>query len=715
VNDQTDQQLLRDYTERQSEAAFAAIVHRYVDLVYSAAFRMACDAHAAKDVTQGVFVALAQNARQLTDRPALAGWLHSTARNLAAKAVRSEVRRRAREQEAAVMNELLSAHPDAGWEHIAPYLDDALGQLDDTDRDAVLLRYFKNHDLRTVGATLGISDDAAQKRVSRAVERLREFFAKRGVTVGASRLAVVLSANAVQAAPVGLAAAFTAASLASVTTSVGALTILKIMITTKLKLGVVGAIIIAGVIVLVLMQRSERDSTGKINPAEAATSEDAVEPPDQRSRRAVSTGLSHREPDTASVATPKEIVAGKLTTFGRSRRELVDALARHYGMEVPDDVKRFFEAVDRGVWEEIDAAHKVLLLSEDQLNQPRSAELHQIWRPIQEAWGAAREAHTWPAQELLDYGETVLGSLRPGMIYAGGTDPGAFIPALLNETSEGERHITLTQNALADQTYLDYLNFLYSDRLVALTKDDSQSAFQDYLADYQKRLTHDVTFPDEPKQVRSGEKISGIEPGEGVAIDPGKVQASGQDAVMAINERLLKMLMDKNPNTSFAMEVSSPFSSLYGDATPLGPILELRAQDEQNALTQERASQSIDFWRTTAEKLSSNTQATESLFPQYAHAKAAMEQAELFLNHGYTTEAEQAFRLAVEIGPRPESLSRLVNLLKGQGRVDEAISAAEDALRNLPPQDRLQQVFGNKTPFETQFRKTIDELKKLQK
>jgi RNA polymerase sigma factor (sigma-70 family) len=218
VNDQSDQQLLCAYAERQSEAAFAVLVQRYVDLVHSAAFRMVCDAHAARDVTQSVFVVLAQNARQLTDRPALAGWLHNTARNLAVKAIRSDVRRRAREQEAAVMNELLSANPDTSWEHIAPYLDDALGELSEPDRDAVLLRYFNNQDLRAVGATLGISDDAAQKRVSRAVERLREFFVKRGVTVGASGLAVVISANAVQAAPMGLALTISTAAALTGTT-----------------------------------------------------------------------------------------------------------------------------------------------------------------------------------------------------------------------------------------------------------------------------------------------------------------------------------------------------------------------------------------------------------------------------------------------------------------------------------------------------------------
>lgn len=218
MNEPTDQQLLQDYLRTRSEAAFTRIVHRYLDLVYSAALRQVSDCHTAQDVAQSVFVALAQQAPQLTDRSALAGWLHGTARNLAIKTIRTDARRRAREQEAALMTEILSTTPQANWEHIAPHLDEALSELSEPDRDAVLLRYFKNHDLRTVGATLGISDDAAQKRVSRAVDRLREFFAKRGVTVGASGLAVVISANAVQAAPVGLALTISTAAALTGTT-----------------------------------------------------------------------------------------------------------------------------------------------------------------------------------------------------------------------------------------------------------------------------------------------------------------------------------------------------------------------------------------------------------------------------------------------------------------------------------------------------------------
>src|SRR4030095_330024 len=120
---QTDPQLLRAYAASRSEAAFAELVRRHVDFVYSAALRMVCDPHLAEDVTQGTCVALAKSASQLADRPVLSGWLHRTAQNIAAQTVRTIERRRAREQEAVAMNQLLSAEPDVTWEQIAPQLD----------------------------------------------------------------------------------------------------------------------------------------------------------------------------------------------------------------------------------------------------------------------------------------------------------------------------------------------------------------------------------------------------------------------------------------------------------------------------------------------------------------------------------------------------------------------------------------------------------------
>jgi len=218
----TDQQLVCEFAKSRSDAAFGELVRRHIDLVYSAALRLVNNAHLAEDVTQNVFLALAQNAAKLTDRAVLSGWLHRAAQNLSANAIRSEVRRRAHEQEAAAMNELLADEPDAPWENIAPHLDAALGELDDDDRDALMLRYFERKSAPEMAGLLGISDEAAQKRVRRAVERLRTLFAKRGVSVGAGGLIVLLTANAVHAAPVELAAGVSAAALAGTATSLTA-------------------------------------------------------------------------------------------------------------------------------------------------------------------------------------------------------------------------------------------------------------------------------------------------------------------------------------------------------------------------------------------------------------------------------------------------------------------------------------------------------------
>lgn len=219
-----------------------------MDLVYSAAVRMVRNPHLAEDVTQNVFLALAQNARELMARPVLAGWLHRTTRNLAAKAIRSESRRRAREEEAATMNDRLPTGPDALWNQIAPQLDAALEELADPDRDALLLRYFERKSANEMAQVLGTSEEAAQKRVSRAVERLRDIFTKRGVTAATSGLMAALTASAVQAAPAGLVIKIsTAAALAG--TAISSSTVLAatktIAMTTTQKIIVTATLTIA--------------------------------------------------------------------------------------------------------------------------------------------------------------------------------------------------------------------------------------------------------------------------------------------------------------------------------------------------------------------------------------------------------------------------------------------------------------------------------------
>src|SRR5882724_9365985 len=231
----TDLQLLARYTHDRAEDAFAEIVRRHLDLVHSAALRQVRSPQLAEEVAQSVFTDLARNARRLAPDTILAAWLYQVTRRTAIDVVRREARRQLREQIATEMNAMNATTAD--WTHIEPLLDEAMHALDDTDRAAVLLRYFEKKSLREVGATLGTSENAAQKRLGRAVERLREFFSKRGVTVGASGLVVVLSANAVQAAPVGLAVMIsTAAAIVGTilsTTATTTLTKIIVMTTTQ--------------------------------------------------------------------------------------------------------------------------------------------------------------------------------------------------------------------------------------------------------------------------------------------------------------------------------------------------------------------------------------------------------------------------------------------------------------------------------------------------
>ncbi|MGA2052944.1 MAG: sigma-70 family RNA polymerase sigma factor, partial [Opitutales bacterium] len=208
-----DRELLQDYIERRSEAAFAELVLRHVNLVYSTALRVVRETSLAKDVAQTVFIALARKPRAIRDPGALGGWLYRAAHWAAAQSVRTEQRRRQREHE--VMNQAeLENHAPADWAAVGPLLDEAMRHLSRTDQDALVLRFFDGKSLRETGAALALSEDAAQKRVTRALDKMRRYFARRGVTATVALLAGVIAENSVQAAPTGLAANLANASLA---------------------------------------------------------------------------------------------------------------------------------------------------------------------------------------------------------------------------------------------------------------------------------------------------------------------------------------------------------------------------------------------------------------------------------------------------------------------------------------------------------------------
>jgi RNA polymerase sigma factor (sigma-70 family) len=240
-----DYSLLRQYAAQKSEDAFSALVERYLDLVYSAALRQGGSRPIAEEIAQSVFLDLARNASQLKPETVLAAWLYQVTRRTCVDMIRRESRRLARERSAMELNDM--NQDSSWWKQIKPLLDEAMEGLEDRDRCAILLRFFENKSLREIGETFGISEDGAQKRVSRAVEKLREYFSKQGVGASAGAIAVALSANAVHSAPAGLMMAISAGAMISGSTTAATVAVTKVLTMTTIQKILLTALITAAV------------------------------------------------------------------------------------------------------------------------------------------------------------------------------------------------------------------------------------------------------------------------------------------------------------------------------------------------------------------------------------------------------------------------------------------------------------------------------------
>lgn len=263
-----DRDLVRAFNEARSEAAFAELVGRHVGFVYRTALRVLDgDVHAAKDVSQSVFIDLASKASILENRPSLTGWLHTSTVYAATKAIRSARRRHAREQEALMMQEPSQTDgPGIEWERLQPDLDALLLELKEPDREALLLRFFRQCSFAELGRKLGVTDNAARMRVERALDKLRNRLARRGMTSSASALAVLLARQSVGAAPDGLAASIVASSMAAVATATGPTTVVAAVMSHAKPIAA-GVLIAAGIVTPALLQHRQNARLTQQNEA----------------------------------------------------------------------------------------------------------------------------------------------------------------------------------------------------------------------------------------------------------------------------------------------------------------------------------------------------------------------------------------------------------------------------------------------------------------
>jgi uncharacterized protein (TIGR03435 family) len=272
-----DMELVRQYARHASEEAFAALVSRHVNLVYSVAMRQVRDPHLAEEITQAVFILLARKADSLGPKTVLPGWLCRSAHYISANALTMQRRRQSREHKACMQSLFNEPEADA-WIQIAPLLDAALAQLGETDHNAIILRFFEGRNLKQVAAALGTGEDTARMRINRAVGKLRKFFAKRGITLSAAAIAGTISAHSVQAAPTGLAKTISAVATAKGATAGGSTSALikgalRIMAWTKIKTAVV-----VGVILLSAAGTITVATTALVKKSRASSLEAVYEP-----------------------------------------------------------------------------------------------------------------------------------------------------------------------------------------------------------------------------------------------------------------------------------------------------------------------------------------------------------------------------------------------------------------------------------------------------
>jgi hypothetical protein len=418
-------------------------------------------------------------------------------------------------------------------------------------------------------------------------------------------------------------------------------------------------------------------------------------------------GCAHK-PAAASKSLSPE-AAAQLKTFVAEKEAQGVAAAQVEGRDA-SVFKPFFAAADRGNWPAISNAFLELRNHAGQYEHSGKPTIDErlhgtAWEGVKEIWGIYEAFSVGDEKYSLAFGTNIIASIPAGSIYFGGTDPGRWIvTALCKSQVKGDPFYVLTQNALADSTYLEYVRNMYGNKIYVPTTNDQQECFQDYIKDAKKRLQNQQ-----------------LKPGENVRTDEnGRVQVSGQIAVMQINGLLVKIIFDKNPDREFFVEESFPLDWMYPYLEPHGLIFKINRQP-LTKLSDEIVERDHDYWKSLVAPMIGDWLADDTSVGEIAafaqktfgkHDFSGFTGDPRFIQNDYShkmfsklrsslgglyawrlknatgaaekermaREADLAFRQAWALCPySPEAVYRYVNLLREQNRLADALLVAETA------------------------------------
>jgi hypothetical protein len=423
-------------------------------------------------------------------------------------------------------------------------------------------------------------------------------------------------------------------------------------------------------------------------------------------------------------------VAARLKSFVAEKEAQANAATN----QMPSEFKSFFNAAAKGDWLTVSNAFVEFRKHAGQYDHSGKTDERlrgTAWQAVLETWGALDAFGEGDEKYSAAYGNDIIDSIPPGSIYFGGTDPGRFlITAMQKSHVNGDPFFTLTQNALADSTYLEYLHGMYGAKIYTPTDEESKKCFQDYMQDVAQRRSKN--------QLKPGENVT-------VGAD-GKIQVSGQMAVVQIDGMLAQIIFDKNPDREFYIEESFPFDWLYPYLEPHGLIFKINHQPLPG-LSDEIVGQDHDYWRSLVRPMIGDWLTDDTSVGEIAaFAKKTFGKQDFsgftgdprFIQNAYShrmfsklrssiagfyawrlkqatdaaekdrmaREADFAFRQAWALCPDSlEAIFRYVNLLMEQKRIADALIVAETAA----------QMPANQGKDGGQIRALVEQLKKFQK